>query len=280
MLLTVEELIKTLRSSVNVQYEESEVIDPAYLAMSDEDLTLFIKLSVSRAYPSVTSLSDLPDGSEYPIVLLAKIELYTKLAVLKADKVDMGADNNNYLKQDQRFQHYMKLVQSAKDQYENWLENEGQGEVSSFDVLLDNRHYTNRNYEKQVKPKVSLVIDSVTSDSVDFHWKVTNTTHFGRFKVYISEEPIVDMFLDGATYKDKLRGKEKLILSTLDIRNTYKRVTNLSPETTYYVAVISIERNQVWGHAEVSFDTLPILEDEEEFDTETLPTDPPQESEV
>ena len=108
MILTVEEIVKTLRNAVNVQYEESEVIDPAYLAMTDEDLMLFIKLAVSRAYPSVTTLSDLPEGSEYPIVLLAKIALYTKLAVLKADKVDMGADNNNYLKQDQRFQHYMK----------------------------------------------------------------------------------------------------------------------------------------------------------------------------
>ena len=277
MILTVEEIVKTLRNAVNVQYEESEVIDPAYLAMTDEDLMLFIKLAVSRAYPSVTTLSDLPEGSEYPIVLLAKIELYTKLAVLKADKVDMGADNNNYLKQDQRFQHYMKLVQSAKDQYENWLENEGQGEVSSYDVLLDNRHYSNRNYEKQVTPKVQVSVDSVTSDSVDFHWKVSHTSHFGRFKVYISETPIVDMFRDGVTYSAKLTGGENLILSTDNIRNTAKRVNGLTPNTTYYIAVISIERNQVWGYSEVSFDTLPVLEDEENFETDTLP---PTDSEV
>lgn len=278
MILTVEEIVKTLRNAVNVQYEESEVIDPAYLAMSDEDLMLFIKLAVSRAYPSVTTLSDLPEGgSEYPIVLLAKIELYTKLAVLKADKVDMGADNNNYLKQDQRFQHYMKLVQSAKDQYESWLENEGQGEVSSYDVLLDNRHYSNRNYEKQVTPKVQVSVDSVTSDSVDFHWKVSYTSHFGRFKVYISETPIVDMFRDGVTYSAKLTGGENLILSTDNIRNTAKRVNGLTPNTTYYIAVISIERNQVWGYSEVSFDTLPVLGDEENFETDTLP---PTDSEV
>lgn len=84
MLLTVNELISTLRSSVNVQQEESEVIDPLFLVMSDEDLLLYIKLSVSRAYPNVTDLADLPDGSEYPVVLLSKIELYTKLAVMKA----------------------------------------------------------------------------------------------------------------------------------------------------------------------------------------------------
>lgn len=277
MILTTEELIKTLRSAVNVQQEEDEVIDPAYLAMTDEDLTLFIKLAVSRLYPSVTTLSELPDGSEYPIVLLAKIELYTKLAVTKADKVDLGADNNNYIKQDQRFQHYMKLVQSAKDQYDTWLDNEGQGEVSSFEVLLDSRHYTHRNYEKQVKPKVQVIVDSVTNDSVDFHWKVSHTSHFGRFKVYVSETPIVDMFRDGATYQSKVDENANLVLSTNDIRNTYKRLSNLTSETTYYIAVISVERNQVWGFSEVSFDTLPVFEDEENFDTDTLP---PKESEV
>lgn len=270
MLLTVDDLVKALRSSVNVQYTDADVIDTAYLAMTDDDIELFIKLGVSRAYPRVEDLSELPSGSEYPIVLLAKIELYLKLAVLKADKVDMGADNNNYLKQDQRFSHYMQLVEEAREEYDDWLENEGQGEVSSYDVLLSNRHYTQRNFEKQVTPKVSLKIDQVTSDSVEFHWKVSNTSHFGRFKVYISTNPIVDMHSDGATYDKKVGVDAKLILSTQNIRNTYHRVSNLVPSTTYYVAVISIERNQVFGYSEISFDTLPVLEDEEEVSESTL----------
>lgn len=278
MLLTVEELVKILRSSVNVQVpveegSEETITDPTYLTMTDDDITLFIKLGVSRAYPDVTDLADLPSGSEYPITLLAKIELYTKLAVVKADKVDMGADNNNYLKQSQRFSHYMKLVEEARTQYDDWLENEGvnggQG-VCSYDVLLSNRHYTQRNYEKQVRPKVSLKIDQVTSDSVDFHWGVTNTSHFGRFKVYMSKNPIVDMYREGATYDKKIAEDVKLLLSTGNIRNTFHRVGNLESDTTYYVAVISIERNQVFGYSEMSFTTLPVLEDEEEVSESTL----------
>lgn len=275
MLLTVEELVKILRSSVNVQVpveegSEDTINDPAYLTMTDDDITLFIKLGVSRAYPKVTDLAELPSGSEYPITLLAKIELYLKLAVVKADKVDMGVDNNNYIKQDQRFKHYMALVEEAREQYDSWLDNEGQGEVSSYDVLLSNRHYTQRNFEKQVTPKVSLRIDQVTSDSVDFHWGVTNTSHFGRFKVYISKSPIVDMFKEGATYDKKIDGEAKLLVSTQNIRNTYHRVNNLESGTTYYVAVISIERNQVFGYSEMSFDTLVELEDEEEVSESTL----------
>lgn len=274
MLLTVNELISTLRSSVNVQQEESEVIDPLFLVMSDEDLLLYIKLSVSRAYPNVTDLADLPDGSEYPVVLLSKIELYTKLAVMKADKVDMGVDNNNYLKNDQRFQHYMKLVQSAKEQYDKWLDNEGQGEVNTYDVLLDSRHYSHRNYEKQVKPKVSVYIDSVTADSVEFHWKVSNTSHFARYAVYVGTKPIVDVFKDSnscyGSYNGKINEDSKQILSTQDIRNVSKRLLNLLSDTTYYVAVISIERNQVWGYAETSFTTLPVIEEVEDFDVDSL----------
>lgn len=273
MLLTVEELVKLLRSSVNVQSEETEVIDPAYLTMTDDDIELFIKLGVSRAYPDVSDLTDLPSGADYPIILLSKIELYTKLAVMKADKVDMGADNNNYLKQGQRFDHYMKLIAEARQQYNDWLENEGvnggQG-VTSYDVLLSKRHYTHRNFEKQVTPKVSLKIDQVTSDSVDFHWGVTNTSHFGRFKVYISESPIVDMHRLGATYNNKVSEEAKLLVSTQNIRNTFHSVGNLKPATPYYIAVISIERNQVFGYSEMSFTTLDVLPDEEEVSENTL----------
>lgn len=270
MLLTVKELVKILRSSVNVQSEEIEVIDPAYLTMTDDDMELFIKLGVSRAYPDVTDLADLPNGSEYPVVLLAKIELYLKLAVLKADKVDMGADNNNYLKQGQRFDHYMKLVASTQEQYEIWLDNEGQGEVGSYDVLLSKRHYTQRNFEKQVTPKVTLKIDQVTNNSVDFHWGVTNTSHFGRFKVYISNNSIVDMYKDGATYDKKIDDGAKLLVSTQNIRNTYHKVNNLESGTVYYIAVISIERNQVFGYSETSFTTLDELLDEDEVSENTL----------
>ena len=243
------------------------------LTMTDNDIELYIKLGVTRAYPNVTDFSELPSGSDYPIILLAKIELYTKLAVSVADGVDMGADNNNYLKQSQKFNHYMKLVDSAKAQYENWLDNEGfdggQG-VRSFDVLLDRRHYSQRNFEKQSTPKVSLKIDEVTTDSVKFRWGVENTSHFNRFKVYISKKPIIDIYREGYTYQSKLCEGFKLLVSTTNIRNVFHEVKNLEANTEYYLAVVSIERNQVFGFKEVSFTTLYLLPDEEEVIIDTM----------
>ena len=255
MILSVGDLISLLRNSVNVQLPDGSGNDPAYLAMTDNDLKLFIKLGVSRAYPDVEDLEELPEGCEYAIILLAKIELYTKLAVLRAEKVDMGADSA-YLKQSQKFDHYMKLIDSAKGQYEDWLKNEGQGKMCSFDVLLSNRHYTNRNYEKQEKPKVSLGIGEITSKSIEVSWGVKYSSHFSRYLVYMSKKPIVDMFKAGDAFINKINEGAVCMYSTGNIRSTHHRISNLSPKELYYVAVIAVERNQVFGFAEKSVVTL------------------------
>lgn len=271
-MLSVNEMVTLLRQSVNIQNAEAgegETIDPAYLAMTDDDIKLFLKLGASRA-SEANDLEHLEDSEVYPTILLAQIELYTKLAVMKANQVDMGADNNNYLKQSQRFDHYMKLVSQVQAEYENWLENEGQGKVQTYDVLLSNRHYTHRNYEKQVTPIVTITIESITSDSVKFSWKMKNTSHFGRYKVYISTEPIIDMFRDGMTYSDKIIGEPKLIKSTDNIRDVSHSVEGLTPETTYYLAVFSIERNQVFGCSQTMFITLAELKNEEDVSTTKL----------
>ena len=273
MILTVDEMVTILRSSVNVQFAEDGVIDSAYLTMTDDEIKLFIKLGCSRVYPELTDLRDLEDGSEYPIVLLAKIELYSKLAVLKADKIDLVADNNNQLKQSQRFDHYMKLVAQAKAEYDSWVEDTTSGAiggVQSYNVLLANRHHTRRNYELTQAPKVKLNIDTVSNDSIDFSWSVSNTSHFGRFKVYLSTSPIIDMYRDGAKAEDKISKEATLIKSTSNIRNNYHRVTGLLPNTAYYVAVISVERNLVFGYAEKSVTTLEEFVEEDEVNQEII----------
>lgn len=268
MILTTKELISFLRSSVNVSIEGQN--DPQYLQMTDEDLNLYIKLGVSRAYPDVETLEELPEGSEYPVILLAKMELYTKLAVARADKVDMSAGDGVSISLGQRFEHYMKLIGEAREQYSSWLNNEGQGKVESFDVLLARRHYSARNFEKQDSPKVSILIDSLASDFVNFHWKIRNYTHFGAFKVYASEKPIFDVFKDGYSYTSKIDETATLVYNTSNIRDTSHSLKRLKPETTYYILVLAIEKNQVYGFKEVSFTTPKILEEEESVRREEI----------
>lgn len=265
MTLSTSDLIKLLRESVYVQDPNNvEEIDPNYLAMTDDDLLLFIKLGVTRAYPEVDDLEDLPDGSDWAVILLAKVELYLKLAVMVSPKVDMGADGA-YLKLDQRYQHYMELSKEARAEYDDWLENESEGanQVNTYDVLLSKWHYTRRNYEKQVTPKVRIKVVSLTSDSVEVTWKMSNTSHFGLYAVYSSEDTIIDPFRKGMLYKDKVNESATLVKRTHNIRDNNCEITGLTADTTYHLAVFSVERNQVFGYSEIAFTTLEELNDED-----------------
>lgn len=256
MLLSVDEMVKLLRNSVNVQDpDNSDEIDSSYLSLTDEDIKLFIKLGMSRVNSDVEDIDEISSDMSYPVVLLAKVELYGKLAIMRAEKVDLGADGA-YIKNSQRFDHYMELAKGVKEEYQSWLNNEGKGSIQTYDILLSDRHYTHRNYEKQVTPKVSLIIDEVTSSTIDFHWTMKNSSHFGRFKVYVNTEPVFDNYVDGSSYKDKLSTNAILVKSTGDIRDTYHRLTNLKQGTKYYILVLSIERNQVFGYAIKEVTTL------------------------
>ena len=271
MIFTVSELCNLLREAVNVQNEGAEIQDPAFLTMTDEDLTMFLKLGMSKVYPSVEDLADLPPGSDYPVILVSKKELYLKLAVVSAPLYDLTADNNNQIKRSQRFSHYMALAENAQLEYEDWVENGGgtvdpntgiQG-VTTYEVLRSKNHYSLRNYEHGLSPVVRVKIGEITIESVFFSWSSFNNDHFGKYLVYVSENPIVDPFRDGSKAEDKILDGATLVLSTWDFRNNHKRVEGLKPETEYYIAVFSVERNQLYGYKQVTFQTLHVLTGEE-----------------
>lgn len=278
MIFTVNELVTLLRSAVNVQNEEAEVSDPALLTMTDDELTMFLKLGMSKVYPSMEDLVDLPPGSDYPVILVSKKELYLKLAVTSAPLYDLTADNNNQLKRNQRFQHYMALAENAQEEYEDWVENGGgatvdpntgiQG-VTTYDVIRSKDHYSLRNYEHGPVPIVRIKIGEITTESVSFSWSSFNNDHFGKYLVYVSEKPIIDVYREGTKAEDKVLEGAELVMSTMNFRNTHKRVTGLKPEKEYYLAVFSIERNQLYGYKQVTFQTPPVLT-EEEIDKESF----------
>ena len=120
-----------------------------------------------------------------------------------------------------------------------------------------------RNYELGPVPIVRVKIGEITNESVAFSWSSYNNDHFGKYLVYIGEKPIIDMYAEGMKPEDKVVEGSTLVLSTLNFRNTNKKVTGLKPDTQYYLAVISVERNQLFGYKQVTFTTLPEMSDEE-----------------
>ena len=268
MILSVEEIIRLVRDSVRIDNEEVE--DPVYLAMTDEDILLYVKMGVNRLYPDVESLDELTsDCSEYAVILLTKIELYLKLAVTRAEKVNMSADGAS-LSLEQRFNHYMSLVEMCRALYNNWLDNEGEGKVQTYELLNSRYSNTKRNYALQQTPKVSIKISDITSDSFNITYGMNDLSKFGLFSVYVSTFPIVNQFkAESSAVEDSIDSQAQLLRTTYDPRNCHKAVSGLDPETVYYIAVIAKCSNGVWGYKEVSVTTLEKFEDSgEEVDVD------------
>jgi len=251
--VTVDQMVSYLRMSVSVQDPTGTVQDSAYLSMNDEDIVLFMNIVLTRNYPEIPSLDYLPAECIYPIILLSKKELYYTLAVKEAPLYDIGADNNNYLKRSQRFDHYMKLIAQVDKEYTDFLENGGAGAntLTSFDVLLSDRYATKRNYEKGVIPALSLYVGEVTETSVEISWKV-KLSRFRDYKVYISESPILDLM----NVSKPVSADAKEVVTIRNVHQTSCRIEGLSPDTKYYVVVSTTEMSSLTGYKQDSFKTL------------------------
>lgn len=255
--MTTKQLIDYLRSSVHIS-EPSVEEDSAYLSMTDEDILLYLNVVMTRDYPDTPSLDAMENSSVYPITLLAKKELYYTLAVKEAPFFDLGADNNNYLKRDQRFQHYMKLIEQVDKEYQDYLDNggglseDGAGNtLTSFEVLLSNRYYTSRYYEKGASPAPILYIDRVTEYFVELHWK-PKVRKFAWCNVYLSTEKIVDTYLLG---RSKIVDKNTLVQRINNPRQVSLRLEGLKPSTAYHIAIEVVDMSSLVGYSEVAFTT-------------------------
>lgn len=251
--MTVDQLVQYLRLNVSIQDPNGTVQDSAYLSMTDEDIVLYMNIVLTRNFSDIPSLDYLPTEYIYPVVLLTKKELYHSLAVKEAPLYDIGADNNNYLRRSQRFEHYMKLIAQVDEEYKDYLENGGAGAntLTSFDVLLSDRYATKRNYEKGVIPAPILYVVGVNETSVEIQWKV-KMSRFQSYKVYISDEPIVDAFdLTSVVSKS---AKEVAVIR--NVHQTSCRIEGLTPDTDYYVAVLATEMSSLAGAVQESFKTL------------------------
>lgn len=251
--MTVDQMVSHLRNSVSIQDPTGTVQDSAYLSMTDEDIALYMSIVLTRDYPEIPSLDYLPAECVYPVILLSKKELYYALATKEAPLYDIGADNNNYLKRSQRFDHYIKLIAQVDKEYKDFLENGGAGAntLTSFDVLLSDRYATKRNYEKGAIPALSLYVGEVTETSVEISWKV-KLSRFKEYKVYISESPIVDLF----NVSKPLSADAKEVVIIRNVHQTSCRIEGLLPDTDYYVAVSATEMSSLTGYKQESFKTL------------------------
>lgn len=234
MALTTEDLIKYLRQSVNVVDPEDNVRDELYLKMTDDDIRLCLDIARTKTFAG-ESLDDFPEEFMYSLILIAKKELYLSLALRHANYVDIGADDNNYLKKSQWFDHYMKLAKLADDEYNDYLDQGGAGgnEVYSTSTYLNTRYYTNYNYEKAKLPYIKAKLDNVTENTIEVSWNYEIDRYFA-VQVYVSKHSIKDLYeLNGSQISEI----STLVATVRDPHLSRCRISGCESGTDYYVLV-------------------------------------------
>lgn len=239
-------LISLLRASIEGQ-DKNILNDPAYV-FSDKDLEDILSLVVPFHNPSY-SINTIPDDEVYFILLLAKKEVYYRLATSSAPYYPLEADGGG-LKKNVRFDHYLELIKLVTDEYNYLLHQYRLNKpIEVKELLVSKNNYINRLYNNIEKPSLELTIDKVGDTFVNLSWNKSSSNLFSCYEVYISQNPIIDEY-----YNEKdseLISKNATLEAVIyDIHKTKYRITELQPDTSYYIAVCERNKLGLAGFAE------------------------------
>lgn len=243
------QVIAYLRQNCIVQDPEVTPNDPAFLALTNEELELVISVALLKESPHDT-VDNVPAEVLYPTILVAKKELYYQLASKTAPlyPISLGDDDGG-LKKNIRFDHYMTLVTKVSQEYD--LFKSTGTPVVVGQILLSSRYHSKRNYDLAVPPSGSLVADLVRNTSIDLSWSVRNINRFYSYILYKSTEPIVDLY----DPTNPIKETAEKVMETYDIHSNLYRISGLTASTLYYVALVVQEANGLKGFSEISFTT-------------------------
>lgn len=258
-MLIKEDIVSFLRKSLILD-DPSTVVDEAY-KYTDDDLWDIVKLVVPLHNPAYT-IENFPENETYFVIILAKKEVYYRLATASAPFYPLRAEGAE-LRKDYRFEHYMSLIRRLEVEYEQmWDRFENNKPINVGELILKHKHFTTRNYNLATRPEVELYIDSIGTDFVNISWTKFNVTNgmFSSYTLYLSKNPIYD------EYEDKISDDAVKIDYIQNIHKTKYKIKDLEEDTTYYVAIISEDMNKLKGISEKEFKTLatPVEETEEE----------------
>jgi Fibronectin type III domain len=255
MPLTQNELkyVSYLRTSLRLQAPDLET-DPAY-KFTDEELLMILDFA-SASHNSELTTDTLPITEANLVMLLGKKEVYYRLATSTAPFYPLSAEGAS-LQKNVRFDHYMALIKQVTDDY-NSLTGGGSGGgdtgglVETYESTVQGKPYARRNYNLADLPSIELTLSGITPTSVNAEWTKSDR-HFGAYSIYVAKERIIDEYAS-----NPIRMSSPLAHFT-DIHRTRTRLTNLTPDTEYFIVVKVQLTNGVSNYAELSFRTQPEI---------------------
>lgn len=261
--MDLKALVDYVRQSCMID-DPNVVEDSNYLLLKDEDIEVIIRIAYSRLKPYKHLLNEEED-SIYPVILQAKREIFTRLALKCANEFDLKGTSGTLFK-DQKFKHYMSLVDNISVEWDNYIkEQEANADVSNTDsfnslaqgdIFLTGKYFTKRNKDFANKPVISLKVDNVYDTYVELSWKLKRINRFSMYNIYINNtNNIID------NYTMEIKGQN--VFSTNDIHRDKFRLKDLTPNTLYHIAIIVQEQNGLYGYDELTFVTKEVENNEE-----------------
>jgi hypothetical protein len=253
MPLTTEQLRKVnlFRASVRLQDPAVET-DPVY-AFEDDELWDIMTLT-APTHNVLYTIDSVPDNELYFAIQLAKKEVYYRLATSTAPFYPLEAEGAS-LQKNVRFDHYMALIKQTSEDYAAAWEKfqQGDGIVRTYEVQALSHYYTLRNYNVANKPTVELTVSGITEEQILLDWTKYAVPGglFQCYKVFIDTESQVDEYAEFPVNPNK-----SAVFHTVDIHRLKWRIRGLTPDTEYYVLVVSYDRNGLYGYSEQLIRTL------------------------
>jgi hypothetical protein len=255
--MSIQDILHYLRISVNVQMPDGS-IDPAYLSMTDDELMLYLKLGLSQPYfyqQGITELEDVTGNFVYALVLYAKRELYTALAVRVAKDVSMSADSVSMSKS-QRYDHYADLARQCNSEIEALTNGSDaalggtNGVAYTYTYGTPNRPIVSKYRGEPVIQKLTAKLVGDTSALLTWMYP-TYSASFKQADVYMSQEPIV-LYRGFETFVSDTAEK---IGTTKDLSVHSFMVNDLEADTHYYFAVAASDTKGKCGYAQTELIT-------------------------
>jgi hypothetical protein len=247
-MLTKEFILNWLEESLRLD-DSSVLQDPAYTILKSQ-LPSIYTLAILAHDPSYTE-DTIPEEEVFFAILKAKTEVYYRLATTSAPFYPITAEGAE-LRKDYRFEHYMSLIRRVGQEYDSMWEKFQEGKpIDVITVKLAKYHYTLREFNNANIPKVTAKLVNAGTRYLDISWNKFDVIGglFARYNVYVHTEPIYDEF------ELELNKSAKLMADITNIHLTKFRIKGLTPDTNYYVLVVSQDRNGLKGFSQIEAKT-------------------------
>lgn len=234
------QLSESLKKSINTPILQ---LDPAFMAIvADVDNIILQQLNQFSC-----SLADLPVHEEGHLLLLAKKEVYWRLATATAPNFDLETEFTKLVKS-KRFDHYFKLIGLIQIEIDKYPST-----ITFAEVTMRSREGTARNYALAKAISTGVTISGITSNSVNLDWVAFDTAKgtLSYYDVLISTIPIYDPYADSVLEVAKAEKR----ISITDVKRTKYRITNIAPSTHYFVTIVYRALSGIY-YATAEFDTL------------------------